>query len=69
MQALLDPSNLKSAVQLATKLDDSNEEISLKTCAEIDWILKASWFVSNFLQHLIKKQDGKSNKEWNYPNF
>jgi len=34
MQALLDPSNLESAVQLATKLDDSIEEISLKTCAE-----------------------------------
>ena len=30
MQALLDPSNLESAVQLATKLDDSIEEISLK---------------------------------------
>jgi len=34
MQALLDPSNLESAVQLVTKLDDSIKEISLQTCAE-----------------------------------
>ena len=34
MQALLDPSNLESAVQLAIKLDNSFEEISCKTCAE-----------------------------------
>ena len=30
MQALLDPSNLESAVQLVTKLDDSIKEISLQ---------------------------------------
>merc|ERR1712037_255619 len=36
MQALLDPSNLESAVQLATKLDDSIEEISLKVLSKYD---------------------------------
>ena len=43
MQALLDPSNLESAVQLATKLDDSIEEISLKVrvCTWLEY--KSAW--------------------------